>query len=67
MRGVKVNTIDVKSDERGWLAEIIRQEELVRTKEFGQFMVTTAYPSCVKGNHYHIRKFEWFCVLKDIE
>ena len=56
--------LDVKEDERGWLAEIIRKEELVRHQEFGQCMVTTAYPGCVKGNHYHTRKYEWYCVLK---
>ena len=64
MKGVEVHTLDIKKDERGWLAEVIRKKELVRNKEFGQFMVTTAYPGYVKGNHYHNRKFEWYCVLK---
>lgn len=64
MRGVTINRLEVKEDERGWLAEIVRKEELVRNQEFGQFMVTTANPGCVKGNHYHTRKFEWYCVLK---
>jgi UDP-2-acetamido-2,6-beta-L-arabino-hexul-4-ose reductase len=27
-------------------------------------MVTTAHPGSVKGNHYHTRKYEWYCVLK---
>jgi len=64
MKGVEVSVLDVKKDERGWLAEIIRKEELVRDKEFGQFMVTTANPGYVKGNHFHTRKYEWYCVLK---
>ena len=64
MKRVEVTTLDVKKDERGWLTEVIRKEELVRKKEFGQFMVTTAYPGYVKGNHYHTRKYEWYCVLK---
>ena len=64
MKGVEVTTLDIKKDERGWLTEVIRKEELVRSKEFGQFMVTTAYPGYVKGNHYHTRKYEWYCVLK---
>jgi len=64
MKGVEVNSLDTKKDERGWLAEIVRKEELIREKEFGQFMVTTAYPGYVKGNHYHKRKYEWYCVLK---
>ena len=64
MKRIEVTTLDVKKDERGWLTEVIRKEELVRSKEFGQFMVTTAYPGYVKGNHYHTRKYEWYCVLK---
>ena len=64
MKRVEVTPLDVKKDERGWLTEVIRKEELVRSKEFGQFMVTTAYPGYVKGNHYHTRKYEWYCVLK---
>jgi len=64
MKGVDVKTLEIKEDERGWLAEIIRKETLVRNQEFGQFMVTTAYPGRVKGNHYHTRKLEWYCVLK---
>ncbi len=64
MRGLEVTVLDVKRDERGWLAEIIRKEALVRGTTFGQFLVTTAHPGCVKGNHYHARKYEWYCVLK---
>jgi UDP-2-acetamido-2,6-beta-L-arabino-hexul-4-ose reductase len=64
MRDVRVTTLDVKRDERGWLAEVIRKEELSRRSEFGQFLVTTAGPGFVKGNHYHTRKYEWYCVLK---
>ena len=64
MKGVEITLLDVKKDERGWLTEVIRKEDLVRSREFGQFMVTTAYPGYVKGNHYHTRKYEWYCVLK---
>ena len=64
MRGVTISRLEVKEDERGWLAEIVRKEELIRNQGFGQFMVTTANPGYVKGNHYHTRKFEWYCVLK---
>jgi UDP-2-acetamido-2,6-beta-L-arabino-hexul-4-ose reductase len=64
MREVKVDVLDVKRDERGWVTEVLRREELVRHSEFGQFLVTTAHPGCVKGNHYHTRKYEWYCVLR---
>ncbi len=59
---VKVIRLDVKRDERGWVAEVIRREEL-SSKEFGQILITTAHPGVVKGNHYHTRKREWFCVI----
>ena len=62
--GFKVIRLDVKNDERGWLAEILRREELGDRCEFGQFLVTTARPGVIKGNHYHERKREWFCVIK---
>jgi len=57
--------LDIKTDERGWLAEILRREDLHPGKEaFGQFFITTAHPGISKGHHYHLRKHEWFCVIK---
>ena len=53
----------MKRDERGWLAEVLRREELP-SKEFGQIFITTSHPGAIKGNHYHTRKREWFCVVK---
>lgn len=62
---MKINTkeLSVKKDTRGWLAEILRPED-VKVKQFGQILVTTAYPGETKGNHYHMRKKEWYCVIK---
>ena len=64
MKGVEVKRLEVKRDERGWLVEILRSEELRRGDRFGQFLITTAHPGYIKGNHYHTRKYEWYCVLK---
>lgn len=64
LSGVKVTQVKLHKDERGWLAEILRQEQLEGATSFGQFLVTTACPGVVKGNHYHRRKKEWFCVIK---
>lgn len=50
------------SDERGWLAEILRREKV--KSEFGQIYLTTTKPGKVRANHYHKRKTEWFCVIK---
>lgn len=61
--GIQEKKLIVKSDHRGWLAEIIRPED-VRNPEFGHLLITTAKPGQVKGNHYHKRKTEWYCVIK---
>lgn len=55
--------LDVKKDPRGWLAEVVRPED-VDNKYFGQILVTTAKHGQIKGNHYHKRKTEWYCVIK---
>ncbi|MDG7013004.1 MAG: WxcM-like domain-containing protein [Nitrososphaerota archaeon] len=55
--------MEVKQDSRGWLAEILRVED-TGAHQFGQIIVSTAYPGQTKGNHYHLRKREWYCVIK---
>lgn len=45
-------------DERGVFCE------LVRTKECGQFSVSTTKPYVVRGGHYHNTKMERFIVIK---
>ncbi len=55
--------VEKKTDERGWLAEILKANFL-NSKEFGQFFITTAKPGISKGNHYHTRKHEYFCVIR---
>ncbi len=65
MDKVRVKKLDVKADERGFVAEIVRIEDFEnKSKQFGQIYVTTAKPGYTKGKHYHERKTEWFCVVK---
>jgi len=60
-----IKKLEIKTDQRGWLAEILRRENLYPGREaFGQFFITTAHPGITKGHHYHLRKHEWFCVIK---
>lgn len=60
---LKVKKLDIKEDERGWLAEILRPED-IGDAHFGQILITTALPGKTKGNHLHKRKREWYCVLR---
>lgn len=65
IKGVKIKNLDIKRDERGWFAEIVRSEDIENnSKPFGQMYATTANPGQTKGKHYHTRKTEWFCVIK---
>lgn len=62
MKNIEILDLDKKSDERGWLIEVLGGELPEGCKEFGQLHVSVAYPGKVRGNHYHTRKVEWFCV-----
>lgn len=47
----------VKSDERGWLFE------LIKSPASGQIFVSTTKPGKKRGNHFHDTKVEKFCVV----
>jgi UDP-2-acetamido-2,6-beta-L-arabino-hexul-4-ose reductase len=48
----------VHSDARGKLFEILRMAG------GGQIFFSTTKPGVIRGNHFHSRKVEWFCVLR---
>lgn len=75
MKEIQIRDLEKKSDERGWLVEVLGGNQLPEHPVFGQMHVSVAHPGKVRGNHYHKRKVEWFCVpsgtghlvLQDIE
>lgn len=48
----------VHADNRGHLFEIIKMAN------GGQIFFSTTKPGVIRGNHYHTRKIEWFCVVR---
>lgn len=46
------------TDDRGSLVEVIK------LSSGGQVFFSTTKPGVIRGNHFHTRKIEWFCVLK---
>jgi len=50
--------VDMKSDNRGWLFELIKSEQ------FGQIFVSNTHPGITRGNHCHDTKAEKFCVIQ---
>ena len=51
-------TMDSNSDDRGYLSETIK------TDAGGQSFFSTTKPGYIRGQHFHMRKLERFCVLK---
>jgi len=51
-------SLDVKSDNRGELAEFLK------SPQFGQIFVSRTKPGVTRGNHYHHTKFEKFFVVE---
>jgi len=64
---VRVVELDKKADERGYFCELIQGRDVSMLNGFGLVYISQAAASgVIKGNHYHRRKTEWFCVIKGI-
>lgn len=50
--------LTIHKDERGELFEMFK------IPNFGQVFYATSFPGVVRGNHYHTRKREVFCVVE---
>jgi len=58
----KIKKLEKHIDERGWLLEILRDDEI--EEEIKQVYYSTSKPGIIRGNHFHKRKVEWFSVVK---
>lgn len=63
IEGVKVKKLRVIPDERGWLMEMLRNDDEIFQK-FGQVYLSVVYPDVVKGWHYHKVQTDYFTVIK---
>lgn len=61
--GVETKSLSPIADERGYLMEILRNDDDIFEK-FGQAYITAVYPGVVKGWHYHKKQVDHFCVVK---
>lgn len=63
IEGVMVKNLKIITDQRGWLMEIMRNDD-PQFKQFGQVYLTTAKPGVVKAWHYHkIQTDNFTCVF----
>lgn len=50
-------------DARGMLVEMLRADKLSAGLEIKQIYVASINPGNVRGNHYHLKRVEWFYVI----
>lgn len=61
--GVTVREAPYSEDPRGWFLKAV-PKEYVGQSEFGEIYISAAHPGETRGNHYHDRTAEWFCVIR---
>jgi dTDP-4-dehydrorhamnose 3,5-epimerase len=61
--GVQVKPLKVIADERGWLMEMMRNDDPFY-RQFGQVYLSVVYPGTVKGWHYHRKQTDHFVFVK---
>lgn len=60
INGVKVKKITKHCDDRGFFAELVRDDENL-LDEFGQASMSMSYPGVIKAFHYHEKQDDlWF-------
>ena len=63
IEGVKTKTLRLIPDERGWLMEVLRNDDREFFQKFGQVYVSATYPGVVKAWHYHKHQIDNFACI----
>ena len=63
IEGVKIHDQFIHKDHRGFLLRLVRKEH-VDDRIFGDSYIVSSIPGVVRGNHFHKRTTEWFCLIK---
>lgn len=57
----KIKKLNIHLDERGWLVEMLKRNK--SKKDIKQIYVATIKPGEIRGNHYHLKRTEWFFII----
>jgi len=57
----KIKKLEVHLDKRGWFVEMLKRDEI--NDDIKQISVASIKPGCVRGNHYHLKRIEWFFLI----
>ena len=63
IEGVEVRKIKKFVDERGWLAELFRVDELTPKLMPAMCYASISRPGVQRGPHEHVDQTDWFCFL----
>ncbi len=67
IEGVKEKNLTRHFDDRGYFAEIVRDDEKLLSR-FGQTSITKTHPGVIKAFHWHKKQDDlWFCVSGNIQ
>jgi len=61
IEGVEVRVLNRYSDERGWLMEVFRDDELATDTRPAMTYVSMTKPGVARGPHEHIDQVDYFC------
>jgi len=56
----QIKDLEVHADHRGWLVEMLKRNQI--KQDIKQIYVATIKPGEIRGNHYHLKRTEWFFV-----
>lgn len=63
IEGVVVRELKRHTDDRGWLVELFRSDELDKAPRPAMSYASFTYPGVVRGPHEHRVQTDWFCFL----
>ncbi len=63
IKGVIVRPLILNTDERGWLAELFRSDELPEGFDPAMAYVSMTLPGVTRGPHEHEKQSDFFCFL----
>ena len=64
--GVEIKELKIHKDERGFLFEILRGSDSIKSdgpKAFGQYYLSACYPKVIKGKHMHKKQTDHLTVI----
>lgn len=62
---ISIQTLKINNDKRGTLVEFLTAKEINKYKaKFGHsFFATFENERAIRGNHYHVKQNEYYCIL----